>query len=230
MVEYKNQHYVPRFYLRNFSDDGQSIWLYNMEADREFKEPISQVCARDYFYSEETDIEKAIGSIERSLSDGLKQLLAKQSVARFQTEDELKQDWHRVLQFLAFQEARTALSKKEIERDSDVLFETIVEAGVEAGRVVETSAGSVGFADDHRVDATPPRKPQAERLPALVRMIDDIADEESGAPHDAVVKEVAADAETVEDDLESLKQKGAVYEPERGGGYRSAKRPEEGGR
>ena len=135
MVEYKNQHYVPRFYLRNFSDDGESIWLYNMQADREFNEPISRVCARDYFYSKETDVEKAIGSIEGSLSAGLEQLLAKQSVARFQTEIELKPVWHRILQFLTFQEARTALSKKEIERDSDILFEATVEAGVEAGEL-----------------------------------------------------------------------------------------------
>ncbi|GGL64140.1 DUF4238 domain-containing protein [Halocalculus aciditolerans] len=135
MVEYKNQHYVPRFYLRNFSDDSQNIWLYNMQANREFTEPISRVCARDYFYSDETDVEKEIGSIESELSKGLGELLAIQSVSQFQTEKELKPDWLRVLQFLTFQEARTALSKEEIEQDGEVMFETFVRAGIEAGEL-----------------------------------------------------------------------------------------------
>ncbi|MDS0473772.1 phage/plasmid primase, P4 family [Natrinema sp. 1APR25-10V2] len=83
----------------------------------------------------------------------------------------------------------------------------------------------VGSDGDNEENGTP----QAERLPELVRTIDDIADEESGAPHDAVVEEATDDAETVEADIETLKQKGAVYEPDRGK-YRAAKRPQEMGR
>lgn len=66
---------------------------------------------------------------------------------------------------------------------------------------------------------------QAERLPELVKTISDLADEESGAPHDAVVEDAGADAETVEPDIETLKQKGVVYEPEREK-YRATERPQ----
>ncbi|QRV16306.1 hypothetical protein JMJ58_05285 [Haloterrigena salifodinae] len=86
---------------------------------------------------------------------------------------------------------------------------------------METSAGGVGFADDHRIDVTP-GKSQAERLPELGKTIYDLSDEDSGAPHD-VVEEAAADAETVEADIESLKRKSAVYEPSTGE-HRATKR------
>lgn len=135
MVKYKNQHYVPQFYLKNFSNDDEYIWLYNLQANAEFREPISRVCSRNYFYSEDPEVETAIGSIERGLSIGLDRLLELQSVSRLQTEDELYSDWLRVIHFLAFQEARTALTKEEIERNSEVFFEAFVEAGIEAGEL-----------------------------------------------------------------------------------------------
>ncbi len=86
----------------------------------------------------------------------------------------------------------------------------------------DPDCGAGGDSEEEEENGTP----QAERLPALVRTIDDIADEESGAPHDAVLKEADAGEETVEDDLKTLKQKGVVYEPDRGT-YRATKRPQE---
>ncbi|MFD1527588.1 MULTISPECIES: DUF4238 domain-containing protein [Halobacteriales] len=135
MPEYRNQHYVPQFYLTRFSDDGDRINLYNVQAQQEFNEPISRVCSRSYFYSDDTDVEIAIGQIEGSLAEGLTEIINAEAVSEFQVQDDLKPNWLQVMQFLTFQEARTALSKEELERDSDLFFEEFVRAGVEAGEL-----------------------------------------------------------------------------------------------
>lgn len=135
MPEYRNQHYVPQFYLSRFSHDGDRINLYNTQARQEFNEPISRVCSRSYFYSDNTDVERAIGQIEGSLAEGLSEIIDAEAVSEFQAREELKPNWLQVMQFLTFQEARTALSREELERDSDFFFEEFVRAGVEAGEL-----------------------------------------------------------------------------------------------
>ncbi len=67
MASNKNQHYVPRCYLKAFSTDGAgaAIGLFNI--DRELfvpAAPLKHQCSRDYFYGEDLRLEKALQEVE----------------------------------------------------------------------------------------------------------------------------------------------------------------------
>ena len=61
----KSHHYVPRFYLRNFSKSGKSIDLFNIDSQRQIKNaPIKGQCCRDYFYGKSPENEKSLSAAE----------------------------------------------------------------------------------------------------------------------------------------------------------------------
>lgn len=73
MAEYKKQHYVPQFYLRNFASDRSRVSLYNITNGRFVENAnIRTQCYEDYFYGT-TGMENLLSQIEgmaaRLLSD-----------------------------------------------------------------------------------------------------------------------------------------------------------------
>lgn len=65
----KNQHYVPQFYQRRFSDDGKNIGVYLVDQQKSIPSaPIKSQASADYFYTNDTDkpdnVEKAFSGIE----------------------------------------------------------------------------------------------------------------------------------------------------------------------
>lgn len=65
MPDNKSHHYVPRFYLRNFSRSGKSVDLFNIDGERLIKNaPIKGQCCRDYFYGKDLEQEKSLSSVE----------------------------------------------------------------------------------------------------------------------------------------------------------------------
>lgn len=66
----KSHHYVPRFYLRNFSRSGKSVDLFNVDSQRLIKNaPIKGQCCRDYFYGKNLENEKSLSAIEGQVAD-----------------------------------------------------------------------------------------------------------------------------------------------------------------
>lgn len=66
----KSHHYVPRFYLRNFSRSGKSVDLFNIDSLRLIKNaPIKGQCCRDYFYGKEPENEKSLSAVEGQVAD-----------------------------------------------------------------------------------------------------------------------------------------------------------------
>lgn len=78
MATNKNQHFVPRCYLRPFTIDGANaaINLYNIDR-REFipLAPVKNQCSRDYFYGQDERLEKAIKSVEDAYANVLREIL-----------------------------------------------------------------------------------------------------------------------------------------------------------
>jgi len=66
MAESKNQHYVPRHYLRRFSlADGKRILIYVIESNFfPAAAPIKTQCSEDYLYSKDTQFEKLLTKLE----------------------------------------------------------------------------------------------------------------------------------------------------------------------
>ena len=75
MPDHKNQHFVPRCYLRSFSTHGvgKTINLYNIGALRSIQDaPVKGQCARPYYYGTDLRIERALQQHERNYSDALR--------------------------------------------------------------------------------------------------------------------------------------------------------------
>ena len=61
MAEKKRQHYVPRFHLKLFSEDGVSINLFNIKTGKIIeKAAIKGQCQEDYFYGKDLKVETGL--------------------------------------------------------------------------------------------------------------------------------------------------------------------------
>jgi len=78
MASNKNQHFVPRCYLRPFTSDAnqKTINLYNIDRlSSIYGAPIKSQCSRDYFYGSDDRLEKAIQAVEGGYAGELPELL-----------------------------------------------------------------------------------------------------------------------------------------------------------
>lgn len=73
MPDNKKHHFVPRFYLKNFSADGKSIYTYNIPSQKSIpKAKLKNQCYRDYLYGKDDTIEKYLSQIEGSAAQTIK--------------------------------------------------------------------------------------------------------------------------------------------------------------
>jgi hypothetical protein len=79
MPEYRNQHYVPQSYLRGWATD-ERIFGLHLPSSREFNESISDVCSRNYFYSETEFLEKKLCKLESAHAYAFKKLRNERSI------------------------------------------------------------------------------------------------------------------------------------------------------
>ncbi|WP_340316962.1 DUF4238 domain-containing protein [Rhizorhabdus argentea] len=65
MASNKNQHFVPRCYLRGFTRDRAVIHLFNLDRRRAISAaPLKGQCSRDYFYGDDLRLERVLQCIE----------------------------------------------------------------------------------------------------------------------------------------------------------------------
>ena len=117
MATNKNQHFVPRCYLRSFTynSENKAINLFNIERLRFIElAPVKHQCSGDYFYGEDPLLEKAIQFMEGSYASSLHEI--------FSNGYQLS-DLHRTIlrRFWLLQYLRTeAASKRAVEVTEDV--------------------------------------------------------------------------------------------------------------
>lgn len=78
MASNKNQHFVPRCYLRSFAIDGSNsaINLYNIDRQRFIeKAALKHQCSGNYFYGKDPLLERAIKGIEDGYGNCLREIL-----------------------------------------------------------------------------------------------------------------------------------------------------------
>ncbi|MCS4307660.1 hypothetical protein M2404_002000 [Rheinheimera pacifica] len=79
MATNKNQHFVPRCYLKAFSKSGEglAINLFNIDRRRLIQNaPLKHQCSKDYFYGEDQELENAIQFIEGRYGSIVKEVLS----------------------------------------------------------------------------------------------------------------------------------------------------------
>lgn len=114
-TEKKNQHYLPKFYLRHFSYNGnkKEIGIYNYRKKFYFKNaPLRTQGSKAFFYGEDGKIENALSEIERILAKEIHEIVKSRKVPQHNS------DGHRILlQFVALTFLRNPIAIGRI-RDS----------------------------------------------------------------------------------------------------------------
>lgn len=110
MSKTKNQHYVPQFYLRNFSSNSKSINFLNLSTGRiVLGDSIKNQCSEDYFYGKTIPIEKAFGEIETNSGALLKKMIKDNYIPSAKTQE------HSILQlFIVTLHSRTKYKADEM--------------------------------------------------------------------------------------------------------------------
>ena len=112
MASNKNQHFVPRCYLRHFSIglNKKTINLFNIDSERVIEcAAIKHQCSRDYFYGRDDSLERAIQSVENAYAHIIGRLL-RYNAPVSQSDKEL------LLRFFLLQNTRTeAASRRAVE-------------------------------------------------------------------------------------------------------------------
>lgn len=60
----KKQHYVPQFYLKNFSNDGKNIYCYDKEEFKSYPQSIKNIAQSKYFYGKDLTLEDNLSYLE----------------------------------------------------------------------------------------------------------------------------------------------------------------------
>ena len=101
-AETKNQHYVPQFYLRYFSVDKKNVEAYILKSGKNIPSaPIKGQASRDYFYSDNMEMEKVLSNLEACAKKALDKIIAAP------TEPLSKEDKDTLFDFTMIQLGRT---------------------------------------------------------------------------------------------------------------------------
>ena len=122
MPKYKKQHFVPQFYLRNFSinNDGEYIFLLNKIFSKPKQVVIRDQCQKDYFYSNNEVIEKSFGIFESEHANMIAKIIKDSSLNLNDKEKQV------LIKFAVFQKARTNFAGKQFESMSKLTFEKAI--------------------------------------------------------------------------------------------------------
>lgn len=157
MAAFRNQHFVPKCYLKAFSlqREGAAINLYNIDRRRGIKDaPVKNQCAAAYFYGDDLELERTLQGSEGFYSNTLRNI--------FQPNYELAADDEFVLKhFCYLQYCRTDAAARRNEQfiaemlnvahDGDIPpdWQTSMRASVLAG--MRAFAQTMRIVDDLRV-------------------------------------------------------------------------------
>ena len=96
MATNKNQHFVPRCYLKAFTVGGENkaINIFNIDHSRYIPgAPVKNQCSGDYFYGQDQRLEDAIRSIEGAYDAEAKALIDGCKVLKKRTATVLRAFW-----------------------------------------------------------------------------------------------------------------------------------------
>ena len=121
MTEYRRQHYIPKFYLKNFSEDKKGLFRYSLENRTSERTNISKACAARDFYAKAdaaAEFEKTMSALEAEHAKIVRKIVTERSLAVISDEEFLH-----LCNFVLLMKTRNKASKKEIEKMENLLLD-----------------------------------------------------------------------------------------------------------
>lgn len=123
MSERKKQHFVPRFYLKYFSNNGdkKAIGIYYIEKDKYIPYgSLKNQAYSNYFYGEDGKIEEALSQLESASADIISSILRPKQLPEHNTVGHMI-----LLTFVVFLSARTQYTAEALNEMIDKQIKTI---------------------------------------------------------------------------------------------------------
>ncbi|QXG46564.1 DUF4238 domain-containing protein [Pseudomonas syringae] len=118
----KKHHYVPKFYLKNFSQNSLSINIYNIFRDKTINNAnLKNQCYKDYFYGKNDKVEKALAGIEGAASEIFREIIRNQSAPWPFTKEHM-----RLVLFVLIQHSRTTYAVDVLNEMTDKFAKKMV--------------------------------------------------------------------------------------------------------
>jgi Protein of unknown function (DUF4238) len=134
-MEKISNHYVPQFYLRNFSSDKKSIGIYNLKNNKYVKEAsIKKQACKDYLYGDDGKIEDMFMKIESQVAGIIKNISETQKIPSKQNKD-----FHALLHFMLLSEARNLKTADSFNNFVNMQMKTLLRMKTEHGTVTDLS-------------------------------------------------------------------------------------------
>lgn len=131
----KNQHYVPKFYQRFFSDNGKTIGAFALNKREYIKQAsIKHQSSADYFYSDNQKIEDALSRLEDSTAEVFNKIISN-PLAPLTKDDRLI-----AYVFTFFQIGRTLDRANFLQETSEVALKNLLNHYVKFTRQTENAA------------------------------------------------------------------------------------------
>lgn len=132
MAENRQQHFVPQFYLKNFSENKTHIHAYNIRTKETHYTQIRTSCREKYFYGKNLEIEKFLSDVEAIQKKIIDEVISKKDVDLSST------DKHGVLlSFLLMQKYRTQSAKKDSNISLNHFFDLIIKPRMKTNKNFE---------------------------------------------------------------------------------------------
>jgi hypothetical protein len=119
----REHHFVPQFYLRNFSLDGKRVNLFNFERDRVILHAsIKHQCSRHNFYNFAPQLERAFSGLEGEAARIIRDIRTKADIP-----ERGSPAWISLLTFIIFQKLRTVRSGRMNDAMTDYMAKIWIE-------------------------------------------------------------------------------------------------------
>ncbi len=124
MPQNKKHHFVPKFYLKNFSlnNDRKTIGVFNISTSKYIAlGSLKNQAYRNYFYGRNSVIEKSLADIEGRASDIIRSILNNNCIPQLHSGEH-----YALLTFIILQQARTVYHAEMINELSDKLLKSVL--------------------------------------------------------------------------------------------------------
>jgi len=170
MAEYKNQHYVPKYLLRGWTDN-ERVPVYNLDNKEEYPQTsISNLCSEDYFYGG-PEMEKSMDGLESLHSDVITKIRDERAFNRL-SDMEIRY----FCVFVLLQKNRTKQTKRETEALIDNLAKEYIDLKVQSGEVdpqLPNGENVLEILDDYKITHDAPLSfPMLQALTGIDLIID----------------------------------------------------------